>query len=70
VTKGAQSPQLPGCRDTADILVPKLRRNKHSAYIEIPTPPSSQRRPSFETRTCVGENENLGYGSRGDLSQQ
>jgi hypothetical protein len=49
----------------ADILVLKLRCNKRSAYIERPTPPSSKRRPHFETRTCLGENKYLGHGSRG-----
>jgi hypothetical protein len=56
--------QRPGRPDSADILVPKLRYNKRSAYTETPTPPSSKRRPHFETRTCLGENKNLGHGSR------
>jgi hypothetical protein len=51
---------------TADILVLKLQCNKRSAYIERPTPLSSKRRPHFETRACLGENKNLGHGSRGD----
>jgi hypothetical protein len=57
------------CRDkTGDntLLVLKLRCNKRSAYIERPTPPTSKRRPPFETRTCLGETNNLGPGSRGD----
>jgi hypothetical protein len=45
--------------ESADILVLKLRCNKLSAYIEIPAPPSSKRRPHFETRTCLGENKTL-----------
>jgi hypothetical protein len=41
------------------MLLMKLRCNKRSTYIEIPTPPSSKRRQNFETRTCLGENKNL-----------
>jgi hypothetical protein len=37
----------------------KLRCNKRSAYTEKPTPPSSKRRHHFETRTCLGQNNNL-----------
>jgi hypothetical protein len=38
----------------------KLRCNKRIAYIGRPTPPSSKRRPHFETLTCLGANKNLG----------
>jgi hypothetical protein len=33
-------------------------------------PLTSNRRPRFETRTCLGQNTNLGHGSRGDWSQE
>jgi hypothetical protein len=48
------------------VLLLKLRHNKHRAYIERPTAPSSKRWPHFETRGYLGENKNLGHGSRGD----
>jgi hypothetical protein len=53
-----------------DILVLQLRCNNHNSYTEKPTPPSSKGWPNFETRTCVGENINLGHGSRRDWSQK
>jgi hypothetical protein len=59
MTKGAQSSKSPGRRDSADILVPKLRRNKLNAYIQSSTPPSSERRPYFETLTYLEENKIL-----------
>jgi hypothetical protein len=40
------------------------------AYIQRPTPLSSKRRHHFEICTCLGENKNLGRGSRGDWSQE
>jgi hypothetical protein len=52
------------------MLVLKLRCNKRSAYIETQAPPSSKKRPHFETRICIGENKNLGQGFRGDWSQE
>jgi hypothetical protein len=33
----------------------KLWCNKHGAYIERLTPPSSKKRPHFETCTCLGK---------------
>jgi hypothetical protein len=46
--------------------MPKLRRNKRSAYIlvERPTPPSSKSRHYFETTTCLEENRSLDHGCR------
>jgi hypothetical protein len=66
VTEGAQNPQSPGRRDGADILVLKLRCNKRSAYAGRRTASSSKRKPHFETRTCLGENKNLGHVSLED----
>jgi hypothetical protein len=70
VTKDAQSPYWHGRCDSADILVLKLRCNKRSAYTERPAPPSSKRRPNFQTHACLRENKNLCHGSQGEWSQK
>jgi hypothetical protein len=70
VTKDAQSPQWPGCRDGTDMLLLKLRCNKRSAYIERLTSPSLKRRPHLETCTCLGENRNLGHRAWGKWCQE
>jgi hypothetical protein len=51
-------------------LVLKLQYNKRRAYVERPIPPSSKRRPHFETCTCLGDNKYLGRAPLGVWSQK
>jgi hypothetical protein len=44
--------------------------NVAPTYVERPAPPSSKRRPHFETRTCLGGNKNLGHKTREEWSQE
>jgi hypothetical protein len=53
-------------RDLDAVTALKLRCNKRSACTETPTPPLAEE----ETRTCLGENKNLGHVSHGDWSQE
>jgi hypothetical protein len=39
--------------------VQKVRCNIRRAYMVSPAPPSSKRRPHFETSTCLGENKKI-----------
>jgi hypothetical protein len=72
VTEVTQSPQWPGRRNSADMLVLKPRSNKRNPYIlvERPTPPSSNGKSRFETRACLGENKNPSHVSWGECSQK
>jgi hypothetical protein len=51
------------------MLVLKLRCNKRSVCMDRPTS-SSNKKPHFETRTCLCENKHIGHGLLGECSQE